>query len=167
MNILDIDKLQALCDELERKNRLLKRISDSYSKALHLMEEQDYEALALELENQNAVFAKLSEPGCSLPVHESELSGIRGKALAYLSRCGSNKRLAAALKKTAENIDLYGRLLRNCKTLCEKLVFHASAKKADAERYISTAKNRRLVNAGYSTQIGPLKGTLVDFKSDR
>jgi hypothetical protein len=160
MNISDIDVLQDLCVEIERKNELLKRINASYTNALACVESESFDLLAEELDNQSAIFAELSEIGA--PGYES----IRSQAARYVSQCGSSDPLYTILNKTAAAVDTYNRLLKNCKTLNEKLTFLVTEKKTQSQRNISALKNRRMINSGYNAEYTSAKGSIVDCVSD-
>lgn len=165
MNILDLNALLALCAELEKKNKLLMRISASYTKAIALMEEQSYDLATEELDFQNAVFAELSDLGKNSAAIPCEYEDIRDKALAYLPHSNKSPQHSAALKKAAEEIELYTRLVKNCKTLNEKLTFLVTEKKSESERHIEASKNRRKINAGYNAQYSPKKGSIIDVST--
>lgn len=166
MNISDIDALQDLCVEIERKNELLKRINASYTKALACVESKFFDLLAEELDNQSAIFAELSEFGEPGHIACGDYESIRSQADRYVSQCGSSDPLYTILNKTAAAIDTYNRLLKNCKTLNEKLTFLVTEKKTQSQRYISALKNRRLINSGYHAEYTSAKGSIVDCVSD-
>jgi len=167
MNISDTSAVKDLCAEIERINELLKRINASYTKALACAENQEFDLLAEELDIQSAIFAEISEIGGTARFPFDELEEIRRKAAGHISRCDTSDPLYAILNKTAAGIDTYNRLLKNCKTLNEKLTFLITEKKAESERHITALKNRRLINSGYNkAEYTSAKGSIVDCVSD-
>ncbi|HHW24144.1 MAG TPA: hypothetical protein GXX22_01665 [Clostridiales bacterium] len=164
MSYIDAGTLETLCAVLEQRCKALSRISSLYASALELIEKGEYEPACDVLESQNSLFEELFK--IELPVSERELAGIREMSQAVLSGKAGG-RLDEAKRKAAEKTELYFRLLKNCKTLNEKLAFVAAKKKEESERHITAAKNRRLINAGYGKQAGPVKGALVDYKSTK
>jgi hypothetical protein len=166
MNIFDKGALKILSDEISRKNELLKLLNTSYTKALEYMDRQNDSALLEELDAQNELFGAINGSDKKETDSACDYDSAFKEAVAYLSRCGTDDELHHALKKVTDDIKAYRKLLKNCKTLNEKLVYRVNEAKTESELHIQALKNRRLIKSGYNTDYSSEKGLLINCISN-
>lgn len=165
MNIFNTSEAKLFLEELMHKNKLLKRLNISYTKSLGYIDAKNYDMLTSELDIQNDIITEINNFNSDKYITAGDYYNVQERVASYILNCGIEDALYPIFIKIISDITLYNKLLKNCKSLNEKLVYQVNQKKIEFESQISALKSRRIIKNNYITDHSHEKGLLINCTS--
>jgi len=159
MNEFDIiTKLEGIIDN---KNRLLKSLNNSYSSFLNSLEKNNYEGFFEQLDTQQNIINELYISDNTIAATVEKCGSFKNNILQLLR--GDTKNASPYLKKLANKICLSRKLIKNSKSLNEKLIFHIKEAEKEIKNNLTIIKNKKLIRLNYKQNMSKT-GLIIDFK---
>jgi hypothetical protein len=166
MSAIDSVAVKELSEEINRKNELLKRLIASYTKAIGFIENRNYDSINSELDIQSKIITEIDGYDTKSSSISWDYASLKKKAAEYFSKYRAADEIYPILNKTAADVETYGRLLKNCGVLCEKLTYLINEVKTESEQFILAQKRRRKIDYGYNNSYTHKAGAIIDYKSN-
>ena len=139
--------IEELENAIDQKIVLLQCLDVIYTKAMELLDKQEYELFLEKIEDQQIIAESVDKIESDL---KELVSGSDDSDIASIIN-GSFKESDSKpeYRKLALKVETSNRILSGCVTLNEKLTYRANNEKASILANMTSAKNRRLIKLNY------------------
>lgn len=158
--------IEELEKEIRNKNELLKCLNTVYTGALEFIEKQDYDGFLAMLDDQQSLIAKIDESECNISLIVSKFESDRRELLDFLLNDKDTNDVSVALKSVAHANSVSKKLLKNSKTLNEKLIYKVKEVQNGLRNNLIELKNHKLIRSAYSHNNQPKTGLIIDYKNN-